>query len=99
MTRSAQMTQAVFEFVMNSVDEDLLSRLVNIEDQYTVRGRSNGPLEIKGLIGLVQVATKNNATQSFLVSLNFNLPNKIKDFDSTVDFNCYTRATLQSIEN
>jgi len=84
---------------MNSIDLDLTAKVVNIGSQFRFGSRNNGPALLKAIIGLVQVATKGNATLFYYESLVLSLPTKVKDFDSIVDFNSYVRYTLQSLEN
>ena len=99
ITRSAQNAQAMYEFLMNSVDIDLTSKIVNCMDMYKFGERCNGPALLKTIISLVQVATSGNATPYYLETLILNIPNKIKDYDSIVEFNSYVRSNLQSLEN
>jgi len=99
VTRSAQNAQAMYEFLMNSVDQDLTSKLVNCVDLYKFGDRCNGHALLKIIISLVQVVTTGNATPYYLETLILNLPKKIKDFDSIVEFNSYVRSNLQSLEN
>ena len=99
VTRSAQNAQAMYEFLMNSVDLDLTSKLVSCADLYKFGGRCNGPALLKTIISLVQVATSGNATPYYLETVILNLPSKIKDYDSIVEFNSYVRSNLQSLEN
>jgi len=99
ITRSAQNAQAMYEFLMNSVDIDLTAKIVNCVDMYKFGERCNGPALLKTIISLVQVATSGNATPYFLETLILNIPKKIKDYDSIVEFNSYVRSNLQSLEN
>ena len=99
VTLSVQNTQAMYEFLMNSVDIDFTAKLVNCTDMYKFGDRCNGPALLKTMISLVQVATSGNATPYYLETLIINLPKKIKDFDSIVEFNSYVRSNLQSLEN
>jgi hypothetical protein len=50
ITRSAQNAQAMYEFLMNSVDQDLTAKLVNCTDLYKFGDRSNGPALLKTII-------------------------------------------------
>jgi len=99
ITRSAQNAQAMYEFLMNSVDIDFTSKIVNCMDMFKFGERCNGPALLKTIISLVQVATSGNATPYYLETVILNLPSKIKDYDSIVEFNSYVRSNLQSLEN
>jgi len=99
ITRSAQNSQIMFEFLMNSIDSNLMAKVINMSTKYRFQGRDNGPALLKTIISLVQVATAGNATPFYLQNTLITLPTKIKDYDSIIEFNLFVRSTLQSLEN
>jgi len=99
ITRSAQNAQAMYQFLMNSVDQDMIAKLASCPDKYKFGDRCNGPALLKTIISLVQVATAGNATPYFLESVILNLPSKMKGYDSILEFNEFVRSNLQSLEN
>jgi hypothetical protein len=99
VTRKGQDAQAMYEFIMNSIEPDLISKLITYQSSYKVAGNFNGPLVLKTIISIVQVATRGNATPHYLETQVTLLPTKIKEYDSIVDFNSHVRTTLQVLQN
>ena len=99
VTRESQNSAMLALFLQNSIDQDLYARLLNVSSEYTVNGYHDGPLMLKTIISLIQVATNGNAMAlSLLESLN-NLKEKLKEYDSIIEFNAYVRKILQTLEN
>ena len=99
VTRESQDSAMMALFLQNSVDTDLFSRLLNISHEYLVDNLPDGPLMLKTIISLVQVATNGDAMILALQDQLQNLRAKIKTYDSLIEFNAFVRETIQTLEN
>jgi hypothetical protein len=99
ISRDMQDSHLLYEFLMNSLDNDFTSRIINLNESYKIGDRKSGPLLLKLIIDQVQVATTGKATPYYLETALFGLPEKIREFESIVDFNTYVRSLLQQLAN
>jgi len=99
ITRDSQNSAMMALYLQNSIDQNLFSKLLNISTEYTVNGQRDGPMMLKTIISLVQVATEGSAMALSLQHSLSNLKVTVQKYDSIVEFNSHVREIIQTLEN